>query len=77
LIGSDRPAQIAVMKTTPDVFEEYIAGRIKNIRGYVKRARKDLAVSFSRYLLGFDYQMKQIEHIEHMVKKMRISKNKN
>jgi len=68
LIAEEKPAQISVIKNTSDSFEDYIIQRIKNIKMYAKKAKKDLAVSFSRYCIGFDYQMKQIENIEQLVK---------
>lgn len=74
LIALDHPAQVVVMRDTPDAFDIYILDRVKNIKGYVKKAKKDLAVSFSRYTLGFDYQRRQVEHIEELVKNIQHSK---
>ncbi|MBL4588262.1 hypothetical protein JKY79_02875, partial [Candidatus Babeliales bacterium] len=38
--------------------------KIQQVKRHIKTVKKDLRVSFSRYLYGFDAQMKQVERIE-------------
>ncbi len=50
--------------------ERLVAGKIQHVKRYIKTVKKDLRVSFSRYLFGFDAQMKQVERIEMSIQEM-------
>ncbi len=50
--------------------ERLVLGKIQHVKRYIKTVKKDLRVSFSRYLFGFDAQMKQVERIEMSIQEM-------
>jgi hypothetical protein len=50
--------------------ERLVLGKIQHVKRYIKTVKKDLRVSFSRYLFGFDAQMKQVERIEMSIQDM-------
>ncbi len=60
--------EFTVLNTDPDSFAEFVLQRVDSMKRHVKIARRDLAVSYSRYCFGFDRQMKQLEHLEYILK---------
>lgn len=48
----------------PASFEEYVSDRIKWTKKFVKDLNKNLSVSYSRYLFGFEDQERQLEVLE-------------
>lgn len=60
--------EFTVLKVDPDNFADYVHQRVESMKRHVKVARRDLAVSYSRYCVGFDRQMKQLEHLEYVLK---------
>lgn len=61
--------QISVMIFEPDNCEEFLIKRIAAIKKHVKRTLKDLAVGSSRYFLGLDNQLRQLEALENYIKR--------
>lgn len=54
---------------TDEEITRVINQKIEQIRRHAKVVRKDVRVSFSRYLFGFSAQLKQVEVIEHSLVK--------
>lgn len=69
LISDSPPAQILVYKDEPDDFKGHLENRIASIKKYVKNAKRDLTISYSRYCFAFDAQIRQISYIEHVLKR--------
>lgn len=67
LLQDNRPAQVQAFITEPDDFQVWVKERINLIKRYVKAAKRDLAVSYSRYCFGFDVQIRQISYVERVV----------
>ncbi len=67
LIGQGE--QISVMIFEPDNFEEFLIKRVAAIKKHVKRTHRDLAVGSSRYFLGLDNQLRQLEALENYIKR--------
>ncbi len=69
-LASDQPpVTMIVFKVERSGFEEVIKERIEMIKRYVKTARRDLAVSYSRYCYGFEAQIRQILFVEQVLMK--------
>lgn len=65
---SDAPQEtMRVLKNESDDFEDHIENRLKSIKKYVKTAKRDLSISYSRYCHGFDVQSRYILYIERML----------
>ena len=57
---------------TEEEKQTLLLGKIQQVKRHIKTVKKDLRVSFSRYLYGFDAQMKQVERIELSMKQVEI-----
>jgi hypothetical protein len=68
LISQKPPEHITVFKFESDSFQDHIKQRLMAIKKYIKTAKRDLAISFSRYNYGFDAQLRQLEYIETVIK---------
>ncbi|MFA5307067.1 MAG: hypothetical protein WC365_06480 [Candidatus Babeliales bacterium] len=66
---SGQGEQISVMIFEPDDCEEFLIKRVAAIKKHVKRTLKDLAVGASRYFLGLDNQLRQLEALENYIKR--------
>jgi hypothetical protein len=67
---NEPPATITVFKVEQrGSFEDVIKERIDMIKRYVKTARRDLAVSYSRYCYGFEAQIRHILYVEQVLKR--------
>ncbi len=75
-LSDNPPSFIYVLKHQPDSFELHISNRIAGVKKYVKEAKRDLMISFSRYSHGFDGQIRQILYIEQVVRNMKKSETK-
>ncbi len=67
LLSDAPPATMLVFKVEHGTFEEIIKQRIEMIKRYVKTAKRDLAVSYSRYCYGFEAQIRQILYVEQVL----------
>lgn len=67
LVSEAPPATMLVFKVEHGTFEEVVAQRIEMIKRYVKTAKRDLAVSYSRYCYGFEAQIRQILFVEQVL----------
>lgn len=67
LLSDTPPATILVFKVEHGTFEKVVQDRIEMIKRYVKTAKRDLAVSYSRYCFGFEAQIRQILFIEQVL----------
>ncbi len=61
------PATMTAFKFDSDDFLQLISSRIVSIKKYVKNAKRDLSISYSRYCFGFDAQIRQINYVEHVL----------
>jgi len=68
LLSKEPGTTFQAWKRDSDNFEEYVKGRIKLIKQYVKTVKKNVSVSFSRYCFGFDAQEQRIGYIESLVR---------
>jgi len=66
-LSPNPPAHISVERSAPDAFDAILGERIKMVRKNVKNAKRDLAVSYSRYCYGFEAQMRQIVYVESLL----------
>ena len=67
LVSDTPPATMLVFKVEHGTFEEVVVQRIEMIKRYVKTAKRDLAVSYSRYCYGFEAQIRQILFVEQVL----------
>lgn len=68
LVASTRPATITILSVQEESFETFVTREIARLRRYVKNARRDLAISYSRFCFGFDEQIKQLAYIESILR---------
>lgn len=68
LLSDTPPTHVMAYKEESDDFKDHLEARITSIKKYAKNAKRDLAVSYSRYCFGFDVQMRQIAYVEHVLK---------
>jgi len=68
LLSDSPPKAVWILKSEPDTFSQYLTNRLKHVNKYVRSARRDLSVSYSRYCYGFDAQIKQIGFVEQYLK---------
>ncbi|MCB9493204.1 MAG: hypothetical protein H6679_02935 [Epsilonproteobacteria bacterium] len=64
---SSPPAKEFESSEQENHFYSLVEVKIKQVRSYMRRIKKDLDVSYSRYSHGFDMQMKQMSYLEHVV----------
>lgn len=65
LFFSDKqPQKMVVWKDEPNDFAGFVGAKSRYIKKYVKNIRKDLNVSFSRYVYGFRAQNERILQVE-------------
>ncbi len=67
LASDTPPPTMLVFKVEHGSFEEVVKQRIEMIKRYVKTAKRDLAVSYSRYCYGFEAQIRQILFVEQVL----------
>ncbi|MBM3893482.1 hypothetical protein FJ365_03740 [Candidatus Dependentiae bacterium] len=67
LVSDTPPPKMLVFKVEHGTFEEVVKQRIEMIKRYVKTAKRDLAVSYSRYCYGFEAQIRQILFVEQVL----------
>lgn len=68
LLSSTPPEKVLVLKNESDNFDEHLLKKIASAKKYVKNAKRDLIVSYSRYCFGFDVKMRQISYVEQALK---------
>lgn len=71
LLSDTPPAQIFAFKFESDLYEDHIKNKTQSIKKYVKTAKRDLSISYSRYCFGFDAQIRQITYVEQVLKYSR------
>ncbi len=71
LDDKNRPEHILAFNFESDDFADHVANRVSGVKKYVKSAKRDLAVSYSRYCFGFDAQIRQISYVEYVLKHMK------
>ena len=74
LLSSNLPSEMTIFKENNMTFEQVIEKRIQAIKRYVKNARRDLSISFSRYCFGFDNQIRQILYVEQVLQDAQFRK---
>ncbi len=68
------PKNVRVLKTDSDDVNDFFADKIKNIKRYVKKVRKDLRVSYSKYDFAFQNQIHKLDYIYAYIKHMEKRK---
>lgn len=64
LLSDNPPSHVFAYKDESDDFGDQLENRISSIKKYAKNAKRDLAISYSRYCFGFDAQIRQISYVE-------------
>jgi hypothetical protein len=67
LLSDKQPETMYAFNFEPDDFQKLITRRIQSIKKYVKDAKRDLSISYSRYCFGFETQIRQITYVEHVL----------
>lgn len=67
LTQDNPPESMTAFKFDSDDFLQLVTSRIVSIKKYVKNAKRDLSISYSRYCFGFDAQIRQINYVEYVV----------
>lgn len=60
--------KIVVPINAPDSLEEYLEIQIMGIKKHLKNIKRDVAISFSRYIFGFEGQLRHLSYIESYLK---------
>lgn len=68
LLSDTPPSYVMAYKDESDNFKDYLDARMASIKKYAKNAKRDLAVSYSRYCFGFDAQIRQIAYVEQVLR---------
>jgi len=75
LLSQKPPENVFVLKFESDDFGVYLDKRLWTVKRYVKSAKRDLSVSFSRYCYGFDSQINHLSYIEQAIKNIPDKKS--
>jgi hypothetical protein len=68
LLSAKLPETVHVLKFESDDFGVYLNKRLSTVKRYVKTAKRDLSISYSRYSYGFDAQINHLAYIEQAIK---------
>ncbi|MBD3231714.1 hypothetical protein GF322_03555 [Candidatus Dependentiae bacterium] len=64
LISENPPKTIRVLKNTTDDFIQFITSKIQSLKKYLKKMKKDLQISFSKYNFGLESQKRKLEYLK-------------
>ena len=70
------PKKIRVLKTASDDGQTHLNTKIKSLKKYVKKVKKDLRISFSKYNFTLESQIKKLEYLENYFKAMESASTK-
>jgi len=65
--------KIRVLKDVPDDANLYLTEKLKSTKKYIKNMLKDLRMSYSRYFVGFE---EQIRKLDYMITYVKATQNK-
>lgn len=70
LVSEEPPKSIKVLNSSTDNFEKFLDEKLKSLKRYIKKIKKDLRVSFSKYNFSFDTQLRNLNYVEAYFKKL-------